>query len=108
MATFPWYRGETYKFSLLLHDKAGAVISEAFTGVQLFVRPPDSTIIIPGAAETVLYEGQPVTGFSFVLDDTRLGAAPIGIHYAQLWGTAGLGAKMITADIAIHIKEGTA
>ena len=25
MATFPWYRGETYKFSLLLHDKAGAV-----------------------------------------------------------------------------------
>ena len=25
MATLHWYRGETYKFSLLLHDKAGAV-----------------------------------------------------------------------------------
>ena len=108
MVIFPYYHGETNQAALLVHDELGAVISDAFTGVQLFVRPPDSTIIIPGAAETVLYEGQPVTGFSFVLDDARLGAAPIGIHYAQLWGTAGLGAKMITADIAIHIKEGTA
>lgn len=106
MVTFPYYHGETYQAALLVHDELGAVISDAFTDVELFVKFPDSPIAIPATPLTVLYKGQSVTVFSFVLADAHLSTAPLGIHYAQLWGNAGLGAKMITADVALHIKEG--
>ena len=108
MATLHWYRGETYKFSMLLHDKTGAVISDAFSDPELIVKASDSTLLIPGAAETVVYNGQSVTAFSFILDDARLGAVPIGIHYVQLWGAASLGQKMIADSILLRILEGRA
>ncbi len=86
MAIFKWYRGEVYQFWVVLRDKAGSVISEAFSDLELVVRLPATTIRISGAAGTAVDGDALVPAALFLFDDAALGMAPSGTHCAELWG----------------------